>query len=93
MSEHTKAEREALSYLDELEAGARKATPGPWRNDNGYRVYAPNDRDSLGESVLVDTKYNCFDGLDAEYISACSPERMLAFIQCLRQSLLRPGAR
>lgn len=47
-----------------------QATRGPWRNDNDYRIYAPDPGGFQGESMLVETKHNNFVGADCAFIAA-----------------------
>lgn len=85
-----------LLLLDDLEAKAKAATPGPWivertadsnwvgtPKGNGQKVeqiILHNERESLKEIYL---KRN---DNDADYIAACSPETVLALITALREA-------
>jgi len=50
-------------FIKESREVCDKATPIPWRNDNGYRVY-------YGEHVMFETKiHEGSIGLDCEFIA------------------------
>lgn len=64
--------------LDELERLARKATPGPWRENKGtvhWRVRGPSDEFIM--ECGFGTK--CVEA-DAAYIAAADPQTMLEMI-------------
>lgn len=54
-----------------IRACAAAATPGPWRDDKGYRVLAPAIEDRCCEDLLVETKHNAFTNAgDSAFIAA-----------------------
>jgi hypothetical protein len=53
--------------LDEISRLLERATPAPWRDDNGYRVYADTPE---GEVLLLSTKQTCATSADSGLIAA-----------------------
>jgi len=73
----------------ELKALAEKATPGPWasvlamdRPEDGYTVKPFDMTDG-------EYGYGALDGPDADYIAACSPDRILALLSRLSRAQAR----
>ena len=76
------------AILDDLEALARAATPGPWETYLGaYVVEAgrgPDVIDDTAESSFNADVYGWKPQDNAAYIAACSPERILALVAVAR---------
>jgi len=70
--------------LDDLEALARAATPGPWAafhdEDNTWQLVETR---TPGAANLTDDS-GVLVSQDAAYIAACSPERVLALVAVVR---------
>lgn len=70
--------------LDELEALAKKASPGPWGFfcvvERAYEV-CRTDNYALGQICMPNSR------IDAEFIAAVYPEQFLALIALARKGL------
>lgn len=67
--------------LDEFEERARAATPGPWTEDD-CNVLARTNQPYYLVATVPQEQPNAIN--DAEFIAACTPERVLALIRVAR---------
>lgn len=71
--------------LDELERLAKAATPGPWYSRNsGVRIRYSGVEYKIADVSSPREYLGCPDTRTADHIAACSPERILAMIECIR---------
>lgn len=89
-----------MSKLDDLEAKARAATPGPWREGSVDRdcVFCPatHPERMSHERVLLRMNGHFPHEADAAFIAAANPATALALIEAVRaaEALLdSPGAK
>lgn len=84
-----------LKTLDEIEAAAKKATPGPWQSCNGYQGFGLIEGISKQYKVDVvvdDGTYDSqFTGVqkkcDAQYIALANPATVLQLTAALRTAV------
>lgn len=80
-----------MTWLDELDAAAEKATPGPWhagKPARGLRIYIFDSENRYLFQQQREVEPN------AAYVAACSPERIRKLIACVRAAdadLIGPG--
>ena len=77
-------------YLDELEALARAATPGPWSTlPRGKPIHAWHIVSDAVASEELATVWEAA-GHDAAFIAAASPSAVLRLIANLRDAMEKP---
>ena len=74
-----------MKTLDDLERLARAATPGEWAISEPTMTYV-SVRTRCGSQIFTSIIRSSQEQAitNATYIAACSPERVLALIECVR---------